>query len=467
MSQETVINPQKTKNVVYPEDKSQSGSHYWHVLFNIASQYSLTPTRADKIDMSNLIKSIIAKFPCQKCVSHAFDFINQHPIRLDNREDLMKYLCELKNHSNQDEGKEPIDCNNFVLNSLNNSSGGCHSCSLGSFKAPYVNTKNNEPLPVPVPVKKTLPNLGNVLAYETRYPSFQNLQKRAMFGGETITSGIQQPSSQDLASKYPSLAEIDPNAVSNTIEHEKEEELDGLLTPLDGIYSIPAGMVGIKPQEMNLATTPEIISNMVSMLSQIYMTNLGGMTVSGLGGLGLFIISMFTKNGLGRYDRLLLQNISSSLIMHTLNFLNPRIRDEMMEDGGKLIEGITSLDFDKIKSSLLFAGKEEKDKEKSNKELLKQVIDMDKLPRAYASATDPLNLKSSVNDLRMLGTSSTTTAPMTRGQIESRFRERNQLSSPLDHVTDPYSIRRPHEPYDSMIDSMDDQYGYILDSSIF
>lgn len=195
------------------------------------------------------------------------------------------------------------------------------------------------------------------------------------------------------------------------------------------------------------------------------MTNLGGMTISGLGGLGLFIIAMFAKNGIGRYDRLLLQNISSSLIMHTLNFLNPRIRDEMMEDGGKLIEGVTSLDFDKIKSSLLFAGKEEK--EKSNKELLKQVINMDKLPRAYSAAKDPLNLKSKVGDLRMLGTNSTTTAPMTRADIEAKFRERNQLSSPLDHASDPYNIRRPNDPYNSILDEMDDQYGHILDSTLF
>lgn len=458
--QENIIYPSnEPKNVVYPQDRKEAGPSYWQTLFNIAAQYPQNPTRSDRIETSNGIKWVISKFTCGECIQHAFDYINEHPMKLDNREELMIWLCGLKNNANKNEGKPEIDCNEFMMSSLNQESG-CKTCSLMSFRPTYINTKNNEPIPV-IP-KQTMPNLGNVMSWESRYPSFS---KRAMFGESMMSTTSAATPSTDISSKYPSLAGLDPN-IDKPIEQEnKEEELDGLLTPLDGIYSIPAGMVGIKPQEMNLATTPEIISNMVSMLSQIYMTNLGGMTISGLGGLGLFIIAMFAKNGIGRYDRLLLQNISSSLIMHTLNFLNPRIRDEMMEDGGKLIEGVTSLDFDKIKSSLLFAGKEEK--EKSNKELLKQVINMDKLPRAYSAAKDPLNLKSKVGDLRMLGTNSTTTAPMTRADIEAKFRERNQLSSPLDHASDPYNIRRPNDPYNSILDEMDDQYGHILDSTLF
>lgn len=439
---------------VYPQSKNEAGPAYWQTLFNIAANYPDNPTRSDKIDTSNLIKSIISRFVCKDCIDHAFEFINQHPIKLDNKEELMRYLCSLHNNANVHEGKPEINCNDFVMNSLNRSSG-CKTCSLGSFRAPSVNTKNNEPLP-PAP-KTTLPNIGSVTSWESRYPSFQ---KRALMGESITTTVTPTAVTPSISSKYPSLAGMGLEP-TETLITEQKEELDGILSPLDSIYAIPANLVGIKPQEMNLAVTPELVSNLTSMVSQIYMTNFGSIFTSALGGLGLFAISLFAKNAIGHYDKLLIQNISASLLLHTLNFLNPRIREEMITDGGKMFEGVTSMNFDKVKEALLYGHHKD---EKSNKELMGEIIDMNKLHKSYAGE---LNIKSSVPDLRMLGANQTTTAPLTRGDIEAKFHSRSQLRSPLEHAYNRRNQMRPPEPDLTMLDQMEDSYGHILDSDLF
>ena len=43
----------------YPQSKDDGGPHYWHVLFNVAATYPSNPSRSDKIETNNLIRSLI------------------------------------------------------------------------------------------------------------------------------------------------------------------------------------------------------------------------------------------------------------------------------------------------------------------------------------------------------------------------------------------------------------------------
>jgi hypothetical protein len=45
--------------------------------------------------------------------------------------------------------------------------------------------------------------------------------------------------------------------------------------------------------------------------------------------------------------------------MHVLNFFNPRLKEEVMGDLGKLYEGISKMNFDKMKEALVYASKEQ------------------------------------------------------------------------------------------------------------
>lgn len=456
-----------TSQIIYPEDKKTAGSHYWHVLFNIAAQYSDHPTRDDKINTHNLIKSIVSKFTCQDCISHAFDYMRKHPAELDNRESLMKWLCGLKNNANIHEGKEVIDCDQFLLNSLNRS-GGCKSCTVEPIKAPSVSL-NAKPTPVqvspPSPMERHSEAMDDdflsVWNWHKRYPS---LKKSINIESDTNMS-VGTPNEQNLESQYPSLAGLDSEFSRGPPQ---EEELDGIIKPLDSFYAIPARFLDIKPSEMNLAYTPELISNVGSLLTQMYLTNFGSLLTTFTTSLGLIGVSVFAKGALSHYDRLLVQNMAASLLFHSLNFINPRIREDLMPSLNHFIEGVTTMNFDKIKAALLYGA--DNSVEKEGDELMDMLnsrdgkVNMDKLmanPHMLANALAARDLQNASQyntpmDLRTSGMSSTPGGAVTKDDLEKLFQSRRPLSRGTGVSNPNYSV----------LESVDNRYGYILDNAL-
>lgn len=386
---------------VYPQSKEVAGTHYWSVLFNTAAQFPDSPTLEDKKDTSNFIKSTIKRFTCDSCIENAFDFIRKHPIDTDNRESLMKYICRLKNNANEHEGKQTIDCDQFVMNSLNKEAG-CSSCTIEPIKSPTVTIpsigKQQDTvlattavaLPKPsTPVVYTPHdnNYMNIWNWENRYPSLKRSVSFIAAGQQQTEqpqqTGLPQNINQ-LQSKYPSLSNFDLDNDEDDQPH--EEVMDGILTPIDSIYAVPANFLGLKPYEMNLAYTPEILTNGISLLSQMYLSNAGGLLTTLISSLGLLGVSIFARNSLSHYDRLFVQNTAASMLFHSLNFLNPRIKDELIPDLQKLSEGVMAMNVDKIKDALLFGHKSEGAiTDEKTKELIEQIeakngkIDMKKL----------------------------------------------------------------------------------------
>jgi hypothetical protein len=112
---------------------------------------------------------------------------------------------------------------------------------------------------------------------------------------------------------------------------------------------------------MNLAYTPEMLTNGISVVTQMYLTNAGSLLTSLISSLSLIGVSVVAKNNIANYDRLFIQNVAASLLFHTMNFLNPRIKDDVIPDLKKLVEGVMAMDTDKIKEALLFGDKESSD----------------------------------------------------------------------------------------------------------
>lgn len=402
---------------VFPENKSDAGKHFWHVLFNSAASYPDHPTKEDKTDTSNFIKSTIKRFTCQECIEHSFDYIRKHPIDTSDKESLMKWLCGLKNNANQNEGKETIDCDQFVMNSLNKE-GGCSSCTIEPIKSPVVTIPSIDKKPEIV--NKTVPTSSppvyvphnndymNIWNWEQRYPSLKRSvsfiaagQNEPMNGGQgggqqTPAPGLPQNINQ-LQSKYPSLSNFDLDDEED--QQPQEEVMDGILTPIDSIYALPANFLGLKPYEMNLAYTPEILTNGISLISQMYLSSAGGLLTTLVTSVGLLGVSILARNGLSHYDRLFVQNTAASMLFHSLNFLNPRIKDELIPDLQKLAEGVMSMNVDKIKDALLFGHKsDEAISDERTKELIEQIeakngkIDMKKLLEGHGNT--PADLRS-------------------------------------------------------------------------
>jgi len=479
-----------SSTIVYPQDRAEAGKHYWSVLFNVAAQYPDHPTRDDKVDTNNFIKSTIKRFTCHECIDNAFDYIRKHPIESDNRESLMKWLCGLKNNANEHEGKETINCDQFILNSLN-AEAGCKTCTLTPIKAPSVNLNPPKPantvVPTPAVVTQTPkrtyeldPEFESVWNWDKRYPSLkkslniENREESVKIGG----SGAEE-STEEFSERYPSLQGFG----FGERKQSQEEELDGVIKPLDSMYAIPAQIAGIKPHEMNLAYTPEMLTNTVSLITQVYFTSFGSLFTTVLSSLGLLGVSLFAKNNLSHYDRLFLQNTTASMLFHSLNFINPRLSQEVIPAAQQFVEGLMTMNFDKIKEAFLFGHKsEESEKAKSAQELLEMLetggvvngkVDMDRLakmgPHAFSArdiqnASQPSGTLGGIAsggfapDLRTTGGYGFkgTAGALTKDDIERMFNEKARYNVSNNHTNPNYGV----------LGAVEDKYGYILNNEI-
>ncbi len=475
---------------MYPQTKEESGTHYWHILFNTAAQFPDNASRDKKLETTDFIRKIISNFTCQACIHHAFDYMAANPIDLSGKEALMKWMCGLKNNANLNAGKGQIDCSDFVKNNLSKD-GGCKSCAIVP-DTPIVN------LPEPIQPKqitvttipkekeaiavvKADPSFESVWDWQNRYPSLKRSFQITPGVTETTTVQTQvEPSMTDLSERYPSLQGFD-NPVPV-----QQEEFDGVLKPLDGIYQFPANLVDIKSHEFNLAYTPEMVANLSSLISQMYLTNFGSLLTTMIGGLGLFGVSILAKNSLSHYDRLFMQNVVASLLFHSLNFINPRIKDEVLPAAQRFVEGVTTMNFEKVKGAVLY-NYDNSNSTASPEELMAMmeagaIVDMDRLkvPKmsymggpghsfASSSVREAQNASQGAFDSRLsgvnpMGSGIGNSVSPTKDVLERMYNERSKYNS---GSMNDFTFRRTMgNPDMGMLGSVDDKYSYILDNNI-
>lgn len=359
--------------MTYPLSKSEAGKAMWQTMFQFAANYPDNPNRSDRITAQNWIKNTIPSLGCQKCVTHAFEFMNTNPINVENSEGLAKWICALKNNANQDEHKPEIDCNDFYKNHFNKGLE-CSTCSLINKPKEPILLKN----------KTTLANDNDDdymnSSFFSDWDMFNKPSKKSNFAvnntGSSSTmisdNSANEQIGNNLTQTFPSLAYFDEfgNNRGNMVQtpngqmmmqpqqqQPQEEELDGILKPLDGLYTFPASVVGTKPSDFNLAYTPEFVANLYSLINQIFLTNFGSLLSISLGSVLLFAVSVLAKNNLSYYDRLFLQNTIASILFHTINYVNPRTKDEIIPMATQFFEGLTTMDVEKMKKSLLYDGK--------------------------------------------------------------------------------------------------------------
>lgn len=366
--------------------KQELGPSYWSVLFASANKFPDYPTRSEKISMQNWLKTTITNFPCDKCVKNAFEFIRDNPINVESRKGLIKWICSLKNHANEDEHKPTIDCEQYFRDNFSNPSE-CTSCSLINKPETTILKQSNN----------SLSDNDNYDFLSTSFfsdwdPSgkLPSLKSNFAFNSSatSVTENNPNPNNDlsigtnNITQTFPSLAYFDefrgqqqgqqqpmvmvqtPNGLQPMMGQSQyqEPELDGILKPLDSLYTFPSSVVGTKPSDLNLAYTPEFVANLVSLINQIFLTNFGSLASISLSSVLLFAVSVLAKNNLSYYDRLFLQNLTASLFFHAINYVNPRTKDEIIPMAKQFFDGMMSMDVEKMKKSLLYDGKNNTEK---------------------------------------------------------------------------------------------------------
>lgn len=98
------------------DDRQENGSdpniwgpHFWYILHNNSAKYPQNPSNCWKERMKNFILGIPSMVPCEKCIIHSTQYIEQHRDNLDNivstRENLFKWFVDFHNEVNIRNGK--------------------------------------------------------------------------------------------------------------------------------------------------------------------------------------------------------------------------------------------------------------------------------------------------------------------------------------------------------------------------
>uniref|UniRef100_A0A0K0FU38 Sulfhydryl oxidase n=1 Tax=Strongyloides venezuelensis TaxID=75913 RepID=A0A0K0FU38_STRVS len=93
-----------------PVDKDELGRSTWKLLHTISVYYPSNPTEKNKADVKNTIESLAQIYPCSHCAEDFRNDIKEHPIKLENRNELANWMCEVHNRVNEKIGKEKFDC---------------------------------------------------------------------------------------------------------------------------------------------------------------------------------------------------------------------------------------------------------------------------------------------------------------------------------------------------------------------
>lgn len=81
------------------------GNQAWFMLHCITFNYPIKPTEIDKERHLNFFKSLEHVLPCGYCRKNYKRNLNELPIRLDSRKDIVMWLIDVHNEVNAKEGK--------------------------------------------------------------------------------------------------------------------------------------------------------------------------------------------------------------------------------------------------------------------------------------------------------------------------------------------------------------------------
>lgn len=90
------------------------GSHAWLFLHTITLNYPENPTKFDKEHYKNFFENLSHVIPCDVCRDHYKQNIRKHPIQLESKESLAKWLHNIHNLVNVKNNKDEFEYEEFI-----------------------------------------------------------------------------------------------------------------------------------------------------------------------------------------------------------------------------------------------------------------------------------------------------------------------------------------------------------------
>tara|TARA_B110000046_G_scaffold43920_2_gene48916 strand:- start:1356 stop:1751 length:396 start_codon:yes stop_codon:yes gene_type:complete len=81
------------------------GPPLWKEMHEMTIKYPRNPTPTDKQQAITYFKNITSRLPCDKCKQHYQNSLNERPIPVNNRDDLIHWLIDIHNEVNKMNGK--------------------------------------------------------------------------------------------------------------------------------------------------------------------------------------------------------------------------------------------------------------------------------------------------------------------------------------------------------------------------
>lgn len=93
-----------------PLDRDTLGRNTWSLLHTIAAKYPMRPTTEEKADMKEFIRLISVLYPCSYCAKEFREDLKEMPPKLDSRNSLALWFCQVHNKVNAKLNKPQFDC---------------------------------------------------------------------------------------------------------------------------------------------------------------------------------------------------------------------------------------------------------------------------------------------------------------------------------------------------------------------
>ncbi|ODQ48151.1 hypothetical protein PICMEDRAFT_51367 [Pichia membranifaciens NRRL Y-2026] len=94
-----------------PPDVEELGRSTWTLLHSIAATYPDKPTKSQQENLSQFMNSFSNLYPCFHCADDFREHIKKDKIKVTNRDEFGKWLCNAHNEVNVKLGKPKFDCN--------------------------------------------------------------------------------------------------------------------------------------------------------------------------------------------------------------------------------------------------------------------------------------------------------------------------------------------------------------------
>lgn len=93
-----------------PPDVEELGRSTWTLLHSIAATYPDKPSPFQQQNLKQFITSFSHLYPCFYCAEDFRDYIEKEKVKVTNRDEFGKWLCDAHNSVNVKLGKPKFDC---------------------------------------------------------------------------------------------------------------------------------------------------------------------------------------------------------------------------------------------------------------------------------------------------------------------------------------------------------------------